>query len=373
MSRKRVQVTPLAGSPQHGRSRVTIRDVAESAGVGIKTVSRVVNGEPNVADETAERVRRAINRLNWEPDSSASNLRRSHSRTKSIGLLLGSVDNPFAATMHRAIEDVAAQHGVAVLASSLDEDPVREVSAVENFMRRKVDGLILTVSSGDQSYLADLVSPKVPVVFIDRKPSGYLADVVRSDNAGGAEMATRHLLSRGHRDIAGIFDRPVIWTAAQRKAGFHRALSSFGVEPQQGLILEDVPTSEAAEAVVLNLLATPHPPTAIFSGQNLISIGVVRALRKLGRQHQVALVGFDDIELGDLLDPGISVIAQRPGEIGRAAADRLFAQLEHIKANGPLPPEDIVVPVDMIPRGSGEIDLVPAPRHGASTISGSLA
>lgn len=348
-------MTSLSKSVGRGSGRVTIRDVAQQAGVGIKTVSRVINGEPNVSAATTERVKAAIAQLQWEPDSHASNLRRTHTRTKSIGLLLGSVDNPFAATTHRAIEDVAASHGVAVLASSLDEDPVREVAAVENFIRRKVDGLILTTSTGNQSYLDELVPPRIPVVFIDREPFGYEADVVRSDNVGGAALGTRHLLARGHRRIAGIFDRSGIWTASQRKIGFLDALEEFDVPPDSYTIVDDVTTAEAAEAAVLALLGSPAPPTAIFAGQNLISIGVVRALRKLGRQHEVALVSFDDIELGDLLDPGVTVIAQDPVAMGRTAAERLFAQLASIHAGEQLPATDLVLPVELIVRGSGEI------------------
>jgi len=348
-------MTSLSDSASTSPGRVTIRDVARQAGVGIKTVSRVINDEPNVAATTAARVRAAIAELHWEPDSHASNLRRVHTRTKSIGLLLGSVDNPFAAAIHRAIEDVAAHHGVAVLASSLDEDPVREVAAVENFLRRKVDGLILTCSTGSQAYLADIVPKKVPVVFIDREPADYTADVVRSDNVGGAAMAARHLLSRGHRRIAGLFDKPRIWTAGQRKAGFVSAMDDFGLAEDDYLVVEDVATSAIAESTVLRLLSSAHPPTAIFSSQNLITIGAVRALRKLSLQHRVALVGFDDIELGDLLDPGVTVIAQHPNEIGTTAAERIFEQLEKHSNDVPLPSGDFVLGVDLVVRGSGEI------------------
>jgi len=336
--------------------RVTIRDVAREAGVGTKTVSRVINHEPNVAPSTAERVHAAILHLQWEPDALASNLRRVHSRTKSIGLLLGSVGNPFAATINRAIEDVATEHGVAVLASSLDEDPAREVASVENFLRRKVDGLILTCSAGNQRYLEGLVPDKVPVVFIDREPYGYRADVVVSDNVGGSALGTRHLLSRGHRRIAGLFDRPGIWTASQRKIGFLQAMEEFAVSPSSYRTVDDVTTPEAAEAAVIALLSAPEPPTAIFSSQNLITTGAVRALRKLGRQHQVALVGFDDIELADLLEPGVTVIAQRPSEIGTLAAQRIFEQLKRRADHETLPPADLVLPVDLIVRGSGEIE-----------------
>lgn len=339
-------MTPL--SPR----RVTIREVAHHAGVGIKTVSRVVNDEPNVAPATAARVRASIDALRWEPDAHAANLRRTTTRTRSVGLLLGSVGNPFAATVHRAIEDVAVHRDVAVFASSLDDDPEREVAAVEAFVRRKVDGLILTCVAESQSYLAELVPPEIPVVFIDREPTGYAADSVQSDNAAGAGVAAGHLLGFGHRRLALLIDRRSIWTARERERGFLTVLGEFGVAADTATIVADLSDQEAAERAVMALLGAPDAPTAIVSGQNLITIGAVHALRKLGRHHDVALVGFDDVELADLLDPGLTAVAQRPHEIGRAAAERLFTALD---AGNRLDPTRIVIPVDLIPRGSGEI------------------
>lgn len=348
-------MTSLSSPPPSGgrkSSRITIREVAQHAGVGIKTVSRVVNGEPNVADATAARVRASIEELRWEPDAHAANLRRSTTRTRSVGLLLGSVANPFSATIHRAIEDVAVRRDVAVFASSLDDDPEREIAAVEAFARRKVDGLILTCVAESQAYLAEIVPPGMPVVFIDREQSGYPADTVHSDNIGGARLATRHLLGFGHRRLALLIDRREIWTARERERGFRAALDEFGVPVESATIVADLSDQDAAERAVMTLLGAPDAPTAIVSGQNLITVGAVHALRRLGRHRDVALIGFDDVELADLMDPGISVVAQRPQEVGRTAAGRLFAALD---AGHPLDPEPIVVPVDLIPRGSGEI------------------
>ncbi|MDL9977905.1 LacI family DNA-binding transcriptional regulator [Microbacterium sp. ASV49] len=332
--------------------RVTIREVAHRAGVGIKTVSRVVNNEPNVAPATAARVRAAIDELKWEPDAHASNLRRTTTRTKSVGLLLGSVANPFSATIHRAIEDIAIHRDVAVFASSLDDEPEREIAAVEAFVRRKVDGLILTCAAHSQAYLTELVPPEMPVVFIDREPADFAADTVHSDNVGGAELATRHLLGFGHRRLALLIDRREIWTARERERGFLAALAEFGVSADTATIVADLSDQDAAERAVTTLLSVPDAPTAIVSGQNLITVGAVHALRRLGRHHDVALVGFDDVELADLLEPGLTVVAQRPQEMGRVAADRLFASLD---TGHRLPPAAKVIPVDLIPRGSGEI------------------
>ncbi|WP_366941420.1 LacI family DNA-binding transcriptional regulator [uncultured Microbacterium sp.] len=338
---------------------MTIREVAEHAGVGTKTVSRVVNNEPNVAPATAARVRASIEALAWEPDAYAANLRRATTRTRSVGLLLGSVGNPFSATMHRAIEDVAVHRDVAVFASSLDDDPEREVAAVEAFVRRKVDGLILTCVADSQAYLADLVPPEMPVVFIDREPTGYAADSVHSANVEGARLATRHVLGFGHRRLALLIDRRGLWTARERERGFHLALEEFGVPLESATVIDGLSDQDAAERAVMTMLGSPDAPTAIVSGQNLITVGAVHGLRKLDRHHDVALIGFDDVELADLMEPGISVVAQRPAELGRIAAERLFASLDSGRR---LAPEGVVVPVDLIPRGSGEIR--PPRRHG---------
>jgi len=345
-------MTPLSGSPSARGGSITIRDVAHHAGVGIKTVSRVVNNEPNVADATAARVRASIAELQWEPDAHAANLRRTMRRTRSIGLLLGSVSNPFSATIHRAIEDIAAHRDVAVFASSLDDDADRELAAVSAFVRRKVDGLILTCIAPSQSYLADLVPAAVPVVFVDRQPAGYDGVAVYSDNFGGARQATRHVLGYGHRNVALLLDRRDIWTARERERGFGAAIEEFGISHDDVTVAAELSDPEAAEKAVLSILSSPNPPTAIVSAQNLITVGAVHALRKLGRHHDTALIGFDDLELADLMDPGISVVAQRPHELGAVAAARLFAALD----NGGVHDEtSVVVPVDLIPRGSGEI------------------
>ena len=175
-----------------------MRHVAALAGVGVKTVSRVINGEPNVSAATIAKVTAAARTLDYQPDL----LRRADGRTRTLGLLVGSVDNPFAGAVHRAVEDAASEHGVAVFASSLDDDPDREQEAVSAFLRRRVDGLILTTVSESQAYLAPELRRGTPVVFVDREPAGITSDAVVSDNADGAALATRHLLERGHRRLA---------------------------------------------------------------------------------------------------------------------------------------------------------------------------
>jgi LacI family transcriptional regulator len=328
-----------------------MRDVAVLAGVGIKTVSRVINSEPNVSRATIERVQSAAARLNYQPDIHAGNLRRTDRRTQTLGLLVGSVANPFSGAVHRAIEDAAMARGVAVFASSLDDDPARERVAVNAFLRRRVDGLILTAVGKSQGYLLPEQERGTPIVFIDREPAGIDADAIVSTNVEGAAHATRHLIERGHRRIAFLGDRHDIRTANERRRGFLEELGRAGIPTGDAWVVEDLHDEHSAHAAVARLLAEDHRPTAIFSAQNLITIGAVRGLRDRNLQSTVALVGFDDVELGDLLDPGLTVIAQDPDSIGRLAAERIFARLD----GQDVEVETIVVPTKLIERGSGEI------------------
>jgi DNA-binding LacI/PurR family transcriptional regulator len=338
-------------APVSAQTRPTMRHVAALAGVGLKTVSRVINEEPNVSEATIARVKDAAQRLNYKPNLHAGNLRRAGHKTFTLGLLVSSVANPFASALHRAVEDAARERDTAVFAASLDDDPLRERGIVEAFLRRRVDGLILTTVTQSQGYLIPEQQHGTPLVFVDRAPTGIEADAVVSDNASGAAKGTAHLLDHGHRRIAYFGDRFDIQTAGERKRGFLAEMAAAGVAAGDLTIVEDLHDAEAARSAVLELLARDDSPTAIFSSQNLVTFGVIRALRELGRQNTMALVGFDDFVLADMLEPAITVVAQNPQRIGTLAAERMFARLD-----GDASPKQIhVVPTELIVRGSGEI------------------
>lgn len=328
-----------------------MRDVAALAGVGLKTVSRVVNDEPNVSGDTRERVQRAIRELGFAPNHGAGSLRREGGRTQTIGLILDAVDNPFSAAINRAVEAVATARHTAVFAASSDDDTERERELVTAFNRRRVDGLVITAYGPDQSYLQNELDDGIPLVFVDRAPVGVLADVVLTDSVAWAGVATQHLIDGGHRRIALLGDDLSIPTARDRRLGFEQAMTAAGLEVPEGFSVGDLTSAELAAAEVERLLDGPRPPTAMVTAQNVITIGAIRALHGRGRHGDVALVGFDDLPLADLLEPGITVIAQDPAEIGRVAAERLFARIE----GDDRPAETIVVPARLITRGSGEI------------------
>ncbi len=323
--------------------RPTMNDVARTAGVSLKTVSRVVNGEPTVAPDLAARVRAAVASLDYRPHLGASMLRRNDRRTRTIGVLLEDVSNPFSAAVHRAVEDEARARGIYVLTGSLDEDPARERELADAFAQRQTDGLIIAPTAADQGYLTGLT---MPMVFVDRSAAGVDGDTVVSTNVAGAAGAVRHLVAHGHRRIAYLGDLRSLPTARDRHRGYLRALGG-----RPGPVVHDLHNSAAAERAVVAVLRAPDPPTAIFAAQNLITIGAVRALRRLGRHRQVALVGFDDFPLADLLDPAITVVAQDPARMGRTAAGALFERIDGHDG----PPREIRIPTTLIPRGSGEI------------------
>jgi LacI family transcriptional regulator len=328
-----------------------MEDVAALAGVGLKTVSRVVNGEPGVSPTLEAKVRRAIEQLSYRRDANASMLRRLGGRTQTIGLVLEDVSNPFSSALHRAIEDSARARNVLVFAGSCDEDASRERDYIGSFRDRRVDGLIIVPASRDHTFLYEEQRAGTALVFVDR-PAGHLdADSVASDNVGGAVEAVKHLVAHGHRRIAFLGDLPSIWTADERLRGYTQATDSVGIDHREELIRTGLRSSEAAQRAVDEMLALPDPPTAIFTSQNLLTIGGIRALRNAALQRRIALMGFDDVALGDIVEPAISVVAQDPQAIGRAAAELLFRRMDGDTSA----PVHQVVPVKLIARGSGEI------------------
>ena len=335
------------------RARATMREVAALAGVSLKTVSRVINAEPGVSAELAGRVSAAIERLDYRHNLWASSLRRTDGKSATIGVILEDIANPFSSTLHRAIEDVAVKRGVLVLAGSLEEDETRERELVAALISRRVDGLVVMPASHDHSYLLNERNAGTPLVFVDRPPAFLDADTVLADNVGGARRGIQHLLAKGHRRIGYVGDLPSIMTSALRYQGYQEELNAHGIAIDPRLVGLHLRGIDSAEAVTTSLLSKEPAPTAIFAAQNLLTIGAYRALRRLELHHRVALVGFDDFLLADLLDPGITVIAQDPAAMGKSAAELLFRRLDGERS----PSEHLVIPTRLIPRGSGEIQL----------------
>ena len=328
-----------------------MKEVARTADVSLATVSRVINGTGVVRPDVAERVLDAVKLLGYRRDVTASTLRRADRRSASIGLIIEDVSNPFFSAVHRGVEDVARKRGVLTFVGSSDEDEERERELVEAFAARGVDGLVIVPCAGDQSYLIRDQQAGTALVFVDRPPQFLRADAVVSDNRGGGREAVAHLIRLGHRRIAFLGDRPSIVTAAERLGGYHDALAAAGIERSPALERLGLANSRLAHQAAGELLRAPDPPTALFTAQNLITIGATGALRELGRQHDIAVVGFDDVILGDLVQPGLTVVVQDPQALGRHAGELLFDPRPALTTEA----RTVIVPTRLVTRGSGEI------------------
>jgi LacI family transcriptional regulator len=330
------------GEPVNGRT--ILRDVAEAAGVSLRTASRVLNDDHRVAADTRRRVQDAMRDLRFQPDAMARSLRAGTDAT--IGLIVESVADPFFSALTEAVESAIAVDGKSVLVASTHRDSGAERRIVERMLQRRVSGLLISPTGDDHSWLADV---QAPVVFVDRAAEGLEADLVGIDDHLAAVEAVRHLIAHGHRRIAYVGDTPAITTAAARLAGYRDALTSSGLKVTEQLIRADCATAPAAAAATAALLELENPPTAIFSAGTRCSLGVVPTLHARGRSD-IALVGFGDFAMADTLRPAITVIDHSAAEVGHAAAARLIARI----ADPALGVEHLQLPVRLIERGSGE-------------------
>lgn len=324
-----------------------MKDVARAAGVSLKTVSRVVNHEPGVGEDTATRVLEAVARLGFRRNDMARTLRQGAS-TASIGLVIEDISDPFSSHLTRAVEEVASDRGYLVLVGTSEDAPERERELVGAFCDRRVDGLVVVPSARDHRYVVPEIRMGTAVVFVDRPPGRVEADTVLSDNAGGVRTGMRHLLAHGHRRIGWVGVEHTIWTGAERFHGYREALEAHGIPYDEGIVRLGPSDVAAAERHAHELLALPEPPTAIFTSNNRMTVGVLRACRAHPGVRHPALVGFDDFELSDVVDPPVTVVAQDPPTLGRRATELLFARL----AGDGSPPRRVTLPTRLVVRGT---------------------
>jgi LacI family transcriptional regulator len=329
--------------------RPTMKDIADRVGVSTKSVSRVVNSEPGTSPQTTERILAVARELGFRRNDLARSLARGD-RTGTIGLVLKHSSTRFYDNLIRGIVTVADAYGSLVLTAG-SQTAERERATLLALSSLRVDGMLIVPIGPDHAYLEPEQASGIPLVFVDRPPRGIEADTILSDDFEGGRSATRHLLARGHRRIAAIGAAPDLHTVSNRTAGYDAALSAAGIGRDPGLVRLGVGTPHDAPAAVVDLMTSDDPPTALFALNNVCAIGAVRALKHLDMRHRVAVVGFDDFDTADLLDPPLTVVAHDIVELGRRAAERLFARV----AGAAGPPVRDVLPTTLIPRGSGEM------------------
>lgn len=354
-------VSPVEGTAEQqrrvARDRPTVRDVAQVAGVSFKTVARVINGEPGVRPATAERVMAAVRELGFRRNVIAADFARGGSRNQ-IGLVIDDISNPFWARVTRAIEDVAVVDGRQVLIASSDFEPEREHRIIDSLVAQRLGGLLIVPVGRDHSYLAHEMELGTAIVFLDRPQGNLAADNITLDDYGGARTAVAHLVRHGHRRVGMLAQSMRIYTMTERHRGYRDALAAAGIRFDQSVEAR-AETAEEAYAATMRLLATEWPPTALFCANNRMSVGAVSALAS--RRQPIALVGFDDIELAEVLARPLTVVRADAVELGRTSAELLFRRM----AGWDGPPQQIVLPTELVARGSGEISPTSARASAA--------
>jgi LacI family transcriptional regulator len=319
-------------------------DVAREAGVALRTVSRVVNGDPTVGETFAERVRQAIVTLEYQPDERARQLRSGFTGTVGAAVRNISDHHPVLGAAYEAARAV----GLMIVAMSTEDDEQREREAVMSMCGRRMDGIIIEPIADSHQYLQPEIDSGLTVVAFDRPATGVTVDTVLTDNRGGIQQAFGHLAGHGHRRIGYIGDDERIYTGHERAAAFRECLRAHG-SPVESLAYCGPITPERVSAALTALTTGPEPATAIITGNASTTIA---AIRLLGADFGTsAIVGFDDFPLADILRPGLTVVAQGEERIGAAVIDLLRAR----RADPGRPVQTVTVPTTLIPRGSGEI------------------
>jgi LacI family transcriptional regulator len=321
-------------------------DVARHAGVSIKTVSRVVNREPNVQQALIDRVLESVATLGFRRNHLARTL-RSGRATATIGLIIEDLANPFYATIAGVAAEVAGAHDTLLITASSEEDPDREEELIRDLCSRRVDGLLIVPAAYDHEFLRDEVELGLPVVFLDRPAGGLAADTVLLDNRGGARAGVERLLDEGHERVAVLLDSTDVYTMRERLAGARDALADAGRPPQAGVVRTGVRDPDSAAAAVAALLDGPQPPTAFFALNNRIAVGAVAELCRRGGACDATLLGFDDFELSGLMPRPLTVIAYDTRALARTAAHLLFARV----CGDRRPPRTVTLPTHLVERG----------------------
>jgi LacI family transcriptional regulator len=306
----------------------TIYDVAKLAGVSTYTVSAVLNRSARVSAELTQRVEQAVRELNYTPNAVARSLQTR--TTKSIGMDIPDIGNPFYASLVRGIESRLRQDGYTALLASSFEDENEQVRQIGNFRARQVDGHIVVMVNGSEPLLRPMLDEGRPLVFAARVPMAFEADSVSADNAHGARLGVEYLLRRNHRRIALVTGSLSLSTGAERAEGWKDAFAAAGVPIPHDLLAESGWSAESGYASTKHLMSLPDPPTAIFGANFLILTGVLRALRNLGVRvpQQVQVASSDDSEWLDAFDPPVTTVVQPTYAIGERAADLLLKRIK---------------------------------------------
>ncbi len=326
--------------------RPTLKDVAETAGVSLKTASRVLNGEPNVTKATEALVHAAMQLLGYQPNELARSLKARRSGV--IGVVVPFLSHAYVAGCVQAIHEEADRLGMTVVLALSAGDPAREEKQIVALVRRQVEGLILMPSGAHALQAERLGVDRLPVVVFDQPSSYSWADSVLVPNCDSAREATEHLLAHGRRRIAAVGVNGALHTMAERLKGYRAAMHAAGCEPVE---LMPATQGELAEGSIAALLAGAGRPDAFFTLNSYASVQVLHAVRQCGLRipEDVGLLCFDDFDVADVLSPSLTVVRQPVQLVGETAVRLL---MERLAAQRRLQGRTVVLPTELVKRGS---------------------
>jgi LacI family transcriptional regulator len=336
---------------------MNIKAVAKRAKVSTATVSRAMNGSAKVSPETAERVRKAIEALNFYPDTNARAL--GSGRSNLYGLIISDITNPFFPELVKSFEDLAVQHGQEVLIANTNYDPERMKICVRRMLQRRVDGVAVMTSEMDDGLMEDFSRRKIPLVFLDTCTPSPGVSCIHIDYSAGIDMAMDHLIQLGHRRIGFIRGPMKLSSARMRYKAFMKRVARDHLEDNPRLIEQGVHRVDGGHAAMQRILASGARPTAVLASNDLTAIGAMGAIAEAGLRvpEDISVVGYDDIQLSAFTMPPLTTVRLPRAEIASAA---FYALLNAKPSRGATPvhgEEHMVLPTLVTRRSTG-----PAPR-----------
>lgn len=314
-----------------------LKQLAETTGLSVSTISRVLNGKAaaaRISEATRERVLRAAADRGVVINALARGLRLRSTQT--LGLLIPDISNPFFSALARQVERASRARGYSVLLGDSEEDAGVEADNLRLMQSRRVDGLIVAPVGGETSHLSDTLTTGLPLVLVDRVPPGLKAPGVAADNSAGAALAVEHLAAAGHRDIGCVQGLAASSTNAARVSGFREAMKNRDLPvPATRLVGRDY-TLESARQEAHRLLSRSPRPSAVVALGNLIALGVLHAARDLGLRvpDNLSLVSFDDQPWAEWISPPLTTVAQPVEELGTRAMELFFDQVQANREEG---------------------------------------
>jgi LacI family transcriptional regulator len=333
---------------------MNITAVAARARVSTATVSRVINGTATVSPDTAERVREAIEALNFYPDISARTL--GSGRSGLYGLIISDITNPYFPELVKAFEDIAVEHGQDILIANTDYDPKRMEACVIRMLQRKVDGVAIMTSEMEERLIHTFSHRQIPTVFMDTPKGVKGVSTVRVDYAAGVKLAMKHLFGFNHRRIAFISGPLTLSSARVRAQAFNKALRQNGLTGEPHLMQEADHRVEGGHAAMQRILRSGKRPTAVLASNDLTAIGAMGAIHEAGLRipEDISVVGFDDIELSAYTQPALTTLHVPRREVAATAFRSLFRGRDESLGKQPAKMEHTIQPRLVVRRSTAK-------------------